>query len=238
MPTILITGAASGLGLGFLSAYSSDPSNNIIAIDKTAIPSPASEKAICFEVDVTSKAAIQSLVKKLQGRSLDLVVHSAGIRGLVPAVEASHPNDVASAESLEVMDEATMLRTFQINTLGTFTLIRALLPILRASATQARVIIMSSRMGSVSYNKTGAGYAYRASKAALNAIVKSFSIDVPSVAFVLCHPGRVATGLVKCREEGAIDVQEAVEGLLPLIERWGKEDSGRFYDRFGAPIAW
>ena len=98
-------------------------------------------------------------------------------------------------------------------------------------------------MGSIGNNElpnkdAGSAYAYRASKAAMNAIVRSFAIDVPEVAFILCHPGRVETNLVRCKEEGAITVEESVDAIVPLIEKWGKGDSGNFYDRFGRTIQW
>ena len=93
-------------------------------------------------------------------------------------------------------------------------------------------------MGSVAANVGGSGYAYRASKAALNAVLKSFSIDVPGVAWVLCHPGRVESGLVRYREEGAISAEESIQGLCPLIDGWGLDNSGKFYDRFGGTIEW
>lgn len=88
------------------------------------------------------------------------------------------------------------------------------------------------------YNTTGSAYAYRASKAALNAIIKSFSIDVPQVLWVIMHPGRVESGLVMCKEEGAISAEESVGCMVPLIEGFGKGDSGRFLDRFGGTIEW
>lgn len=88
------------------------------------------------------------------------------------------------------------------------------------------------------YNTTGSAYAYRASKAALNAIIKSFSIDVPEVVFTILHPGRVESGLVMCKEEGAISAEESVRTMVPLIGGFGKEDSGRFMDRFGERIEW
>lgn len=69
-------------------------------------------------------------------------------------------------------------------------------------------------------------------------IVRSLAVDVPGVVFVLCHPGRVETGLVKGREEGAIEAGESVEGLMGLIEGWGRAESGGFFDRFGERIEW
>ena len=236
--SILISGAASGLGLAFLQAYAHDSSNTVVAIDKDPLPSGITGNNIHHHiVDVTSQTSINQLATSISGTAIDLVIHSAGIRGLVPAIEDNHPKDVAACETLPVMDLDTLLRTFHINSAGTFMLLRGLLPNLRLSA-NSKVVVMSSRMGSVGHNTAGSAYAYRASKAALNAMVKSFSIDVPEVAFILCHPGRVETNLVRCEESGAITAEESVKGLLPLIVQWGKDESGKFFDRFGGPIVW
>ncbi|KAK0654150.1 C-factor [Lasiodiplodia hormozganensis] len=188
-----------------------------------------------------------------------LVIHSAGIRGLVPSHEAARPDDVAGAETIAAMDAATMRRAYEINAVATFTLIKALLPSFRSSYSSSpdyskpKVVIMASRMGSVSSNggsdargggsnaMAGGAYAYRASKAALNAIVRSFSHDVPEVDFALVHPGRVQTGLVRTKEEGAIEVGESVADVLRLIDRIGVEEglgSGCFVDRWGNAIPW
>jgi NAD(P)-dependent dehydrogenase (short-subunit alcohol dehydrogenase family) len=239
MPTILVSGAASGLGKAFLDAYSNDKSNTVIAIDRERITASPNHAATVQShiVDVTNENSINDLATLLNGTPIDLFIHSVGIRGLVPAIENAQPESVAAAETLDVMDLSTLMQTFQVNAAGTFLLIRALLPNLR-QAHAAKVVVMSSRMGSVGHNTTGSAYAYRASKAALNAMIKSFSIDIPEVVFVLCHPGRVESRLVKYKEEGAISAQESVSGLLPLVESWSKIDSGQFYDRFGQVIVW
>lgn len=240
MPTILISGAASGLGRAFLDAYSHEKLNTVIAIDREEIHLSADNHAATITshiVDVTKERSINNLATLLNGTPIDLFIHSVGIRGLVPAVENAQPESVAAAETLDVMDLSTLMHTFQVNAAGTFLLIRSLLPNLRR-ANAAKVVVMSSRMGSLGYNTTGSAYAYRASKAALNAMIRSFSIDVPEVVFVLCHPGRVESRLVKYKEEGAISAEESVLGLLPHVQHWDKHDSGRFYDRFGQPIVW
>jgi NAD(P)-dependent dehydrogenase (short-subunit alcohol dehydrogenase family) len=242
--TILVSGASSGLGKAFLDAYATDAEAKIIAIDRSPIDISRFKTSTIhpLQVDVTTQESIASLVDFLDNRPIDLVIHSVGVRGLVPSIEKEFPADVARAETLEAMDTETMLRTFQINTVGTFMLIRALLPHLhqatKTSGEAAKVIIMGSRMGSMSYNSTGSAYAYRASKAALNALVKSFSIDVPELVFCVLHPGRVETGLVKCKEDGAIDAEESVKNMLELIPKLGPEKSGRFFDRFGDSIGW
>lgn len=259
MPTILITGAASGLGAAFVQAYLNQPGNNnnkIIAIDKDPIPNLhllPSKQVRFYKVDVSDESSIKSLQTALregeeeeeeEHEPIDLILHCAGIRGLVPEEEAAQtPGDkiISACESLEIMNLSTLTQTFSINAAGTFLLLRALLP--HVQRAKGKVIVMSSRMGSIGnnqmpYSAAGASYAYRASKAAQNMLVRSLAVDVPDVTFVLCHPGRVETRLVKWKEEGAISAEESVRGLVPLIEKWGKEDSGKFYDRFGEPIQW
>jgi NAD(P)-dependent dehydrogenase (short-subunit alcohol dehydrogenase family) len=242
MSTVLISGAASGLGKAFLERFvQSAEFTTIIAVDRSPINGVEDERVQYLDVDVSSTQSITNLAQQLRDVPIHLCIHSAGIRGLVPSVEAQHPDDVARAETIEAMDSDTMMRTFQINTAGTFLLIQALLPnfdIAKKTGTQAKVVVIGSRMGSISYNTTGGSYAYRASKAGLNAVMKSFSIDVQDVIFTVLHPGRVETALVKCREEGAIEPKESVDEMMKVIDTLTIAESGKFYDRFGQVIGW
>lgn len=241
MKTVLVSGAANGLGAAFVEAYRSYPDVGIITIDISST-STSHENVESFAVDVADESSIATFVRQIKGRPVDLVIHSAGIRGLVPARENQFPDDVPLCETLDVMDTATLNRTFQINAVGTFSLLRSLLPNLRA-AKDPKVVIMSSRMGSISNNElpnkdAGSAYAYRASKAALNMMIRSFAVDIPEVSFILCHPGRVETKLVRCKEAGAITPEESIQSIMPLVEAWGSKDSGKYYDRFGQIIPW
>lgn len=241
MSTILITGAASGLGRAFLQAYQEDYQNTIIALDRASVNS-SNPRVECHAVDVSSQNSVSQFANRIKDRPIDLVIHSAGVRGLVDKIEEQKPDDVPACETIDVMDLETLTRTFNINAAGTFILLRALLPSLLLGK-NSKVVVMSSRMGSVGNNErprkaAGSAYAYRASKAAMNTIVRSFAADVSDVTFILCHPGRVETNLVRCKEEGAITAEESVSGILPLIARWNHEHSGKFYDRFGDKIEW
>lgn len=246
MKNILVTGAASGIGRCFAEHYLQQADHSVIAVDcnpiniSDAVPEPTSQltKLHCDFADETS---IRALAKQIGNIHLHSIIHSAGIRGLMPPT-SKEETDTTHRETFDVLDNATMMRTFAINSAGTFTLLQCIMPQLRLASSQgspAKVIIMTSRMGSVSFNTSlGGAYAYRASKAALNAIVKSFSVDVPEVVFALVHPGRVETGLVEFKEEGAMTMEESVSQMLGLVDGLGKADSGRFMDRFGETIGW
>ncbi|KUI56451.1 C-factor [Cytospora mali] len=264
LPTVLITGAFSGLGRAFFQHFvkrsnetpdGGDGIFRVVGIDiqpwmdenGNAHNSHAhGRRSVYVQLDVTSPAEeLGAFSRRWIGDEtpLFLVIHCAGVRGLVPAVNINMSDDVATAETLDAMDAATMMRTFEINVIGTFNILTAVLPNLRLAAhgnLNARVVIMSSRMGSIAANDKGGGYAYRASKAALNAVVRSMSIDVPSVSFALVHPGRVETGLVSVKEDGAFSCEESLETLLPLIDGLGDGHlkSGCFVDRFGKEILW
>lgn len=261
-PTILITGAFSGLGRAFFEhfatgsrAESSHDDFQVIGIDRQpwpdndGNPQPShahGPRSIYVQADITQPPhELEALTSKWIGQDspLTLVIHSAGVRGLVPSVAIRRSDDVASAETLGVMDAATMMGTFEVNVVGALNVVTAVLPGLRVAAARGlnpRVVVMSSRMGSVAVNETGGGYAYRASKAALNAVVRSLSVDFPEVCFALVHPGRVETGLVSVKEDGAMTCEESLRTMLPVLDRLGEGHlkSGCFVDRFGEVIPW
>ena len=253
MPNILIVGAASGIGKDFVRAFLKKPENYVIAVDNN-FPQPSTshdsmmetylkaidskvEGVLCLHtIDITNEIDILTL-SKLCSEPLDILIHSAGVRGLAPNFYITQSSDVAKAETLNVTTAQTMRSTFEVNTVGSFLLLQAMVPKLRLSG-QAKVIIMGSRMGSVGHNTAGGAYAYRASKAALNAIVKSFAVDVPEAIFTVVHPGRVESGLVSVKEDGAISAEESVGDMMKFIDGMGKEHSGRFFDRFGGVVPW
>lgn len=258
-PTIIITGASSGLGRAFFEHFANSLVTpwRVIGIDKQPWTDDNGKEystyhrkgrpALNIELDVTRSAneLRRALLLEVDEEDpIPLVIHCAGIRGLVPQVPILSSKGVAAAETLEAMDTTTLMRTYEINVVGTFNILTALLPNLRRAAKEGlnpKVVVMSSRMGSIAANKAGGGYAYRASKAALNAVLKSMSIDVPEVFFAMVHPGRVETGLVCVKEDGAISADESLKDLLPLIERFGvdgKFSSACFLDRFGELLLW
>jgi NAD(P)-dependent dehydrogenase (short-subunit alcohol dehydrogenase family) len=239
MPVILISGAGSGIGHTFLEHYAKDKANTIHALDVAwneevnVDEHPAN--ITTHTVNSASEESLAELTSKLKDTPIDLFIHSAAIRGLNPEIQKKDDNP-ANAELLDVVDTEIYTQTLTVNIVGTFLLIRAVLPNLKA-AKSPKVIVMGSGMGSIANNKGGA-YAYGASKAGLNYVVKSFVGDVPEVIFGIIHPGRVESRMTHVREEGAIDADEAIAMMLPIIDGMTPEQSGMFVTRENKPIPW
>jgi NAD(P)-dependent dehydrogenase (short-subunit alcohol dehydrogenase family) len=226
MPVILISGAGSGIGHTFLDHYAKDKANTIHALDiawneeVNVHEHPAS--ITTHTVNSASTESLAELTSKLKDTPIDLFIHS--------------DDSPANAELLDVIDAETFTQTLTVNTVGTFMIIRAVLPNLKA-AKSPKVIVMGSGMGSIANNKGGA-YAYGASKAGLNYVVKSFVGDVPEVIFGIIHPGKVESRMTHVREDGAIDADEAIAMMLPIIDGMTPEQSGTFVTRDNKPIPW
>lgn len=132
-------------------------------------------------------------------------------------------------------------RVFRVNTFGPMLLTQALLPNLLKSKTP-RVGMMSSRVGSIGDNSSGGSYAYRSSKAALNSISKSMSVDLrdKDVVVVVMHPGFTNTPLIAKEHQNpeAVEPEEAASKLWKVLMSKGIEDTGKFWHREGYELPW
>lgn len=251
MQHIVITGAASGLGKAFLDALKHKDAT-IYAMDIAFAKSHASmssdtpSRSIVeyIPIDITSETQIEMMKSTFAKDNIyfDLFIHCAGVRGLVPTIPIGTNKDIPGAEDQTVMDARTLERTLSVNTVGGYLSMHLAASAMRGMPKKQnpnpKVVVMGSSMGSIAQNETGGAYAYRASKAGLNAIVKSCSIEVKQVTWVVVHPGRVESSLTPVKEDGAIEAEESVKDMLKLIEGLEKKDSGRFVDRFGKDIPW
>jgi NAD(P)-dependent dehydrogenase (short-subunit alcohol dehydrogenase family) len=155
MPTILISGAGSGIGNTFLEHYAKDSANTIHALDVTwsedVKAHEAAAKITTHTVNSASEESLYELAKSLNGVPIDLFIHCAAVRGLNPEVQKKDDTP-GHAELLDVVDADIFKQTLTINTLGTFLIIRTVLPNLKA-ARNGKVIVMGSGMGSIANNK-------------------------------------------------------------------------------------
>lgn len=221
MPTVVITGANRGIGLAFARAFKE---RGWAVVGTTREPQAATELASLGvrieEVDVTDDASVAQLGERLTGVPVDRLINNAG---------------VLRRDRLDQLDSAAILRQFDVNALGPLRVSQALVSNLRAS-NNAGVCAITSRMGSIADNTSGAFYGYRMSKAALNAAMKSLCIDLAPIPVMVVHPGYVRTRLTG--ELGDLTPDEAVARMMPLIENMTPANSGRFYHRDGHELPW
>ncbi|CCG06787.1 SDR family oxidoreductase [Pararhodospirillum photometricum] len=224
MPTVLITGANRGLGLEFARQYKA-AGWDVIATCRDPIGADALGALGVEELalDVAEPGAIPVFASRLEGRPLDLLVCNAGVYG--------------GAQALTEVDIAAWEHTFRVNTIAPLKLTEALLPNLRL-APGAKAVYVSSLMASMTENTSGGEYIYRSSKAALNAVVKSLSLDLRAdgITVAALHPGWVRTDMGG--PNGMIDAPESVTGLRRVIDGLTPADSGRFLAYTGANVPW
>ncbi|MCJ1296607.1 hypothetical protein MMC34_008173 [Xylographa carneopallida] len=146
-----------------------------------------------------------------------------------------------SEDSLEAVTFSLLFRTFSTNAFGPLLLTQALLPNLLASQSP-RVYNFSSCVGSIADNSSGRAYAYRSSKAALNAMSKSMAMNLTDkgVIVLILHPGIVKTGLDPTSHEleAAVEPEVAANGLWQVCKSKGMEASSRFWHRIGEELPW
>ncbi len=221
MATCLITGANCGIGLEYARQLKAR-GEVVVAVCRT--PSPELEALgvrIEAGVDLTATDAVARLVERLAGLPIDLLIHNAGI--LEPT-------------SLENLDIESLRRQFEVNAVAPLRLTRALLNQLPPGA---KLILMTSRMGSIDDNSSGGAYGYRMSKVALCMAGKSLAIDLAprGIAVALLHPGLVRTRMTGFSEAG-ISPEQAVHGLLERIDALTLENSGSFWHANGQRLPW
>lgn len=226
MPTLLITGANRGIGLELTKRYAADGWTIIAACrnPKEAAALAALKGDITVEaLDVTDYAAVDRLAAKYSGTAIDLLLNNAGIYG---------NRDGA----LTVSDFDTYLQVLHVNSVAPMKLALAFLPHLK-QATAAKIATISSRLGSIELG-SGGSYAYRASKAAINAGMHNLALDLKSTGIrcITLHPGWVKTDMGGAGAD--IDVATSAAGLKKVIDGLTLKDTGKFYSYDGSELPW
>ena len=220
MASVLVTGGNRGIGLELCRQLSAR-GDRVVAACRA--PSPELEALgvrIERDIDVTDPAAAAALSKRLAGTRLDVLVHNAG---------------VLSHESLDQLDVAAIRRQLEVNAIGPLALTAALRPLLGAGS---KLVLVTSRMGSIADNGSGGYYGYRMSKAALNAAGVSLARDLApaGIAVLMVHPGMVRTGMTG----GVIGIEpsEAVRGILARVDALTLATTGKFLHANGEELPW
>lgn len=209
MATTLVTGANRGIGLELCRQLKARGDEVIAVCRKGSAELDALHVRIEPGIDVSDSASITQLAKRLAGVKIDVLINNAG---------------VLHTESLDRMRFDDIEKQFEINALGPLRVTMALLPLLHDGS---KVVIITSRMGSIGDNGSGGYYGYRMSKAAVNAAGVSLAHDLKGrgIAVGLLHPGMVATELTG---KNGIPTQDAAHALVQRIDALTLASSGRF----------
>lgn len=227
--TVLISGASRGIGLEFVKEYLQDGWHTIACCRK---PDAAEElhdlkskykNLDIHALDVTNSDQINQLAKDLSNTPIDVLIHNAGIYG---------DHDVTFGH----IGTDNLQRVFMTNAAAPLKISEALYNNVKNS-TLKKIVYISSRIGSIADNTTGKAYAYRASKAAGNMLIKSMAIDVlnDGIHVLILHPGWVKTDMGG--PNALITVTESVSGMRNVIDQENLP-SGSFFSYDGKAIPW
>ena len=220
---VLVTGTNRGIGLE-LCRQLKQRGDDVIATCRKASKELKELNVEIFEgVEVSDPKSLSVLAEKLNGRKIDWLINNAGIAGGLGLSDI----DVDAIESFK--------RMYEVNSLGPLLTTQTLLNNLSEGS---KVGIITSRMGSVADNDSGGSYAYRMSKAAVNAAGKSLSIDLKSkgISVGILHPGYVRTDMTN--HNGLMDTDESASGLLARMDELNLNNTGSFWHSNGDLLPW
>lgn len=187
-------------------------------------------------LDVSDEASIAAAAEAVKaGGPLDLAFVATGML---------HDQGISPEKSLSALDPVAMALLFQVNAIGPSMVAKHFLPLL-AKRRKSAFAALSARVGSISDNRLGGWHSYRASKAALNMMIRTMSVELrrrnPSALIVGLHPGTVATDLSapfqKGVKEGKLFTPDrSARAMLSVLDGLTAEDSGAQFAWDGARV--
>jgi NAD(P)-dependent dehydrogenase (short-subunit alcohol dehydrogenase family) len=244
----LIVGASGGIGFGLVQKLLQD--DRVVKIYATyrqpesasellALEREHPEQLVCLPLEITDEAQIAECRDRIQSQvnKLHLLINCVGIL---------HEGDLQPEKSLRQINPDHLMRYFQINSMGAVLLAKHLSPLLAHSERNVFATI-SAKIGSIGDNQLGGWYGYRASKAALNMLMRTVALEYrrksPNTIVVMLHPGTTDTRLSKPFQrnvppEKLFPVDRTVAQLLAVIENLESKDSGEFFAWDGSRLPW
>ena len=234
-PTVLITGSNRGIGLEFVKQFT-ERGWNVIATARK--PEQAEElnalakkhKSITVEqLDVTDYVRIEALATQYKDQPIDILLNNAGLT----------PKYKTAFNPLSNIDFDIALQSFKVNAMGPLKMCQAFMNHVAAS-NQKKIIIMSSKVGSISASpEMPMFYSYRGSKAALNMYMYTLSFETQkkNIILTLLSPGIVNT-TEGTKIPNAIEKEESVPKMMKVIEALTQKDNGSFLSYDGTKVDW
>lgn len=238
MPSILISGANKGLGLGLTEHYAKKGwkiyaccRDLDAAPDLATLMEQTDGRVQTHIVDMLELGSITRLASQLKSIPIDILVNVAGYYGKHIVSEPGGLQEFGSSD----FDEWE--KTYRVNCIAPMKMAESLIENILLGE-HKKIISISSIIGSIGGNDVGKMYPYRASKAGLNAVMKSMAIDLASekITAIALHPGWVKTDMGGPTAD--IDVSESIKGMANVIGSLSLNDSGKFYAYDGSELPW
>ncbi|GKW52716.1 short-chain dehydrogenase [Pseudoalteromonas sp. NCCP-2140] len=217
---VVVTGANKGIGLNFCKQYSAQGYRVTAVVRTPSEELQALDVKIISDIDVSNADDVATLANYLHGDKIDILVNNAGI---------------FHNETLADMDFAAIEKQISVNSIAPIRITHALQ---QSLGIDAKVAMITSRMGSIADNGSGGYIGYRMSKAALNAASVSLAHELKDkkIAVGLFHPGFVQTQMVNFA--GDISPETAAERLIKRIDELNLSNTGGFWHSNGETLPW
>lgn len=221
----LVIGAGGALGAAFAQDLRNDPRcADLRTLGRSTEPA----------IDLADEASIEAAASRLRQRApFHLIIVATGVL---------HAPQVQPEKRLSDLTTAAMEQVFRINTFGPALLLRHFAPMLEPQ--RSVMAVLSARVGSIADNRLGGWYSYRASKAALNMMVRTAAIELrrthPGAVLAALHPGTVKSALSRPFKGDILgrEPREAAADMLRALDALGPQDSGCFLAYDGQRLPW
>lgn len=234
----VVIGANGGIGRAIVAELLGEPGWRAVVGVGRRKPNdwPQDERTPFLVADLLDEGALAQLAADLAALgTIGFVIIATGLL---------HGEGLKPEKSMRAVTHAAMMRTFEVNAVLPALVAKHLAPRLPKDAPSV-IAALSARVGSIGDNRLGGWHAYRASKAALNMMVRCLALELrrerPLAVCVALHPGTVDTALSApfARASGArVEPREAAGRLIKVLHRLEPADSGGFFAYDASPVPW
>ncbi|MEM6449791.1 MAG: SDR family NAD(P)-dependent oxidoreductase [Cyanobacteria bacterium P01_D01_bin.105] len=253
---VLVVGATRGIGLEFarqllqadaVTHLFATYREEITATELFSLQSQHPSRLHLLQMDITDEETIRhSLDTVQQTIQRTATTRKPELHLAINCVGLLHNKQQQPEKALRQLEADKLINYFRVNSVGPALLAKHLMPLFKHK-TPALFATISAKVGSIGDNRLGGWYGYRASKAALNMLLKTAAIEysrrTPNTTVVMLHPGTTDTDLSKPFQRGVpegklFSTERTVSQLLQVLDNVSPEDSGEFFSWDGSRLPW
>ncbi|KWV93474.1 SDR family NAD(P)-dependent oxidoreductase [Erythrobacter sp. YT30] len=233
--TAAVFGSSGGIGRALCAKLAENGTQRIYAGSRAGV-TPEGDPYRTFAFDLSNEDSIEASAQMMRDDPPEWVIVASGVLTL--------PDGTGPERTYKRLDPVVMAEVLAINTIGPAIVAKHILPLMPRDE-RFMFAALSARVGSISDNGLGGWHSYRASKAALNMLLKNVAIEMGRThkegVVVGLHPGTVDSELSAPFQKGLPDGQltepdAAADNLLGVLKRLGPDDSGKVFDFAGIEV--